>query len=259
MAASASAGTPFDIATGCAGPLSVSLRRKGEALELFSLDRPTGPVASAVDDEASVFIYWAPRPGVERYPDWSAFELSCRAEGQHHTRTWRLAEDSQRVCFLGQLLSTPGPRLPLAAALWRAWARPWSGARGLLWQGPESTHLWLWAPETFPRHARLTGGADCETVLVELQSLGTRRDFTLDVGGLHADFRQELAGRLAGTVLPAEPFARFLVSERLRAALAGPVDPAAYMPAVGAALALLEGPPAPLPCASYPAAGAGAC
>jgi len=259
MAASASAGTALDIATGCVGPLSVSLRRKGDGLELLALDRPAGPTAAAVDDDASAFVYWAPRRAVARYSDWAAFEQSCRIKSMGHSRVWRIAEDAERVCFLGQLTTSAGPRLPMAAALWRGWARPWAAPRGLLWQGTDATHLWLRVPGGFPRHARITGPADCEAVLVELGDLGRRRDLTLEVGGLSLELEADLAERVAGSILPVEPFARLLVPRSLQEALCDHPDPSAYLPAVGAAITLLEGPPAPLsPCASYPAAAADA-
>ena len=260
MAASASADTALDLACGCAGPLSVSLRRKGDGIELFALDRPTLPSAAAVDDDASAFVYWAPRRGVERYSDWSAFEQSCRTRGRGHSRVWRIAENDERVCFLGQLTSSPGPRLPMAAALWRGWLRPWlARSRGLVWQGPEATHLWITDPGRFPRHARIAGRLECEAVLLELGPLVTRRDFTLDVGGIPPALEGELGERLTGLVLPVEPFAQLLVPGPLRESLAAHSDTAAYLPAVGAAIALLDGPPVPLsPCASYPEAAAGA-
>lgn len=260
MAAFATADTSLDLACGCVGGLSVSLRRKGDGIEVFALDRPTTPAAAAVDDDASAFVYWAPRRGVERYADWSAFEQSCRTRGRGHSRVWRIAEDSERICFLGQLTSSEGPRLPMAAALWRGWFRPWSNpARGLVWQGSEAAHIWILEPGHFPRHARISGLLECDAVILELGRLAKVREFTLDVGGLSPDLERQLGEQLTGLVLPVEPFAPLLVPVPLRDALSAHSDAAAYLPAVGAALALLAGPPAPLPtCASYPAAAAGA-
>lgn len=251
--------TVLESASGSAGPLSVGLRRMGEGLQLVSLSQHAGPTTAAVDEEALAFVFCAPRAGADRYPDWADFEQSCRVPGTGESRVWRIAQDASRASFLAQRLSSPGPRLPVAAALWRGWIRPTiTNARGLLWQGDDATHLWLVHPDQWPSYTRVNGQVPADELQQILHSLLDRREFTLEVGGVHPDVTTALAERLRGSVSPVEPFARIRVSVPLQEELCAQ-DPTAYLPAVGAALALLLGPPVPLSlCASSPAAAAGA-
>lgn len=254
----AAAHTVLERASGSAGPYSICLRRIGEGLQLVSLSEHAGPATASVDEEASAFIFTAPRAGADRYPDWADFEQSCRYGTAGESRVWRIAEDGSRACFLAQNLASRGPRLPVAAALWRGWVRPVTAARALLWQSEEAAHLWLVQPERFPTYERVRGRASVDELLQLLYGFLDRRDFTLEMGGVHADVRTELSGWLCGTVTQVEPFSRFQVTVSLREKLCALDDHTVYLPAVGAALSLLEGPPQPLAlCASSPAAAAG--
>jgi hypothetical protein len=214
-------------------------------------------VATAIEEEAGASVFWAPRAGADRYPDWAEFEQSCRIPEAARSRVWRIAHDASRVCYLGQHLPADGEVLPLAAALWRGWfMEPVRAARGLFWQGRIAGHLWLVSPHSFPTYTTMTGAA-AEAVMVALECLKGPGMLTLEVGGCEHQVVSELKARWRGPIVPVEPFAHLVVPAPLREEL-GSTDHTAYLPAVGAALALALGPPTPLSlCASYPAAAAG--
>jgi len=241
--------TACDTATGhsvgSSGDLWVTLQRLGEGLSLKSLSRAARiPFASAVEKDAEAAVFWAPRTGADRYPDWAAFEHSCRFPGNAPSRVWRIAEDPTRVCYLGQQMVGGAVAYPMAAALWRGWLPTAIRApRGLLWQGVQRAHLWLVAPSRFPRHVAFAGVASAEAVLVALACHADSSSFTLELGGVPGEVASELSARFRGPIVPVEPFAQLRVPAPLRERLLDLEDHTTYLPAVGAALALLEGPP----------------
>lgn len=253
-----------DLATGqysdLRGDFTVTLRRLGEGLALDSLDFARRiPLARAVEKAATAAVFVAPRSGADRYPDWAAFEHDCRLPATSaFSRVWRIAEDSTRVCLLGQTVAERGAHYPLAAALWRGWLRsPGKSLRGLYWQGELEGHLWLCTPNEFPRYITLAEVESSEALLVALASHVDPGSLSLELGGVAVAFQSEFASVFPGNVMPVEPFAHLQVSSPLREQLLGLEDATLYLPAVGAARALLEGPPRPLtPCESLPAAAA---
>lgn len=227
----------------------MTLRRVGEGLALEGLAHSDqAPLARAVESDATSSVFIAPRSAADRYPDWAAFEYSCRqGERGAETRVWRIAEDSNRVCFLGQSFHAKGAIYPLGAALWRGWPlNSQAHGRALYWQGALQGHLWLSCAGQFPRHVGITGIASAEALLVALSCHDDLRALTLELGGVADDFRSELTAHFPGPIVPAEPFADLQVPNPLREILLDLEDPTVYLPAVGAARALLEGPPAPL-------------
>jgi hypothetical protein len=242
------------------GDFTVTLRRLGDGLALDSLEFARRiPVARAVERAATAAVFMAPRSGADRYPDWAAFEHACRLPSTSaYSRVWRIAEDATRVCLLGQTVQERGAHFPLAAALWRGWSRsPGRSWRGLYWQGEFEGHLWLCTAHEFPRHIILAEVESSEALLVALASQVDPGLVTLELGGVARAFQSEFATVFPGKVMPVEPFSHLQVPPPLREQLLGVEDATLYLPAVGAARALLEGPPRPLtPCESLPAAAA---
>lgn len=252
-----------DLAAGCfsvaTGDYNVTLRRVGEGLALASLDcMAPVPVACALESQGASSLFVAPRTGTDRYADWAAFEYGCRLTATGPTRVWRIAEDSDRVCLLGQSTDEVGARYPLAAALWCGWPQnSRTTGRGLFWQGSVQGHLWLVSPTDFPRHVGFRGEVSAESLLVALACHGDPRRLVLEVGGISRPFLAEISERFLGTIVPVEPFARLQVPPPLRQSLQDLEDPTMYLPALGAARALLQGPPEPLhPCVLSQAAAA---
>jgi len=245
------------------GEWGVTLRTRGEGYEVVALRAKSGaPIASAADAHALAALFSAPREGVDRYPDWAEFEWrtrlgSARPEFDH---VWRIAEGRHRVVFLGMAIGERGAEwpLPLAAALWRGWSRtPGLDPRALFWNSGAGAHLWLLHPFDFPRHITLGPDPEPAALVFALSSLARLDRLVLEVGGLSREYRLELEQLLPGELRSAEPFADLLVSPEVRDRLASDTDPTAYLPALGAARALLQGaPPVQRICESSPEAGA---
>jgi hypothetical protein len=235
----------------------VTLERCGEALQLTSFDRTEGlPVASAGDKDAVASLFRAPRIGADRYNDWAQFEWESRNSGfgGNRSRVWRIAESRDWACFLGQSTRDSQAMFPTGAALWRGWQRQVSStARALYWHGSQRSHLWLVTPFELPRYIALSDSPTADSLLVALSQFGDIRHLALDLGGTSAAFDDSVARLFPGSLRTVEPFVEVHLTPEVREEIIGLRDPSAYLPAVGAARALLNGPPVPLkPCGSLP-------
>jgi hypothetical protein len=254
-------GDAFDAAVGFyqAGHRScyVSLKRCGESLELTGLNQSAGlPVASAGDKDAVATLFRAPRVGTDRYNDWAQFEWDTRHSGFGgcRSRVWRIAESRDWACLLGQSTRDAEAMFPTAAALWRGWQRSvTSTARALYWHGSLRSHLWLVRPFELPRYIALSDTPTADSLLVALSQFGDIRHLTLDLGGTSAAFDDSVARLHPGSLRTVEPFVELHMTPVVRDQIIGLADPSVYLPAVGAARALLDGPPVPLKlCGSLP-------
>lgn len=246
-----------------AGEWSVTVRRVGEGYEIISLDAAAGvPVASAADREALASMFCAPRVGADRYPDWADFEWRTRlgAVRPEFDLVWRIAEDRHRVAFLGMAVRAHDDdfMVPLAAALWRAWCRtPGLDPRALFWNSGRSGHLWVVHPFELPRYVGLGVEPRPEAVVCALTSLTRPERLVLEAGGIRRDYWLELESLFPGELRSVEPFADFVVAPEMRDRLSSHADPTAFLPALGAARALMQGaPPVHRVCESSPEAGA---
>jgi hypothetical protein len=249
----------LDAAVGCyqADDTScyVTIERCGESLQLTSLNETEGlPVARAVDRDAIASLFRAPRVGADRYNDWAQFEWESRAGGfgGHRSRVWRIAESRDWACFLGQSTRHAQALFPTGAALWRGWQRFQSStARALYWHGSLRSHLWLVRPFELPRYIALSDTPTADSLLVALSQFGDIRHLMLDLGGTSPAFDDSVARLFPGSLRTVEPFVDLQMTPAARDQIIGLHDPSVYLPAVGAARALLDGPPVPLkPCGS---------
>ena len=235
----------------------VTLERCGESLQLTSLDKTEGlPIARAGDKDAVASLFRAPRVGADRYNDWAQFEWGSRNSGfgGNRSRVWRIAEHRDWACYLGQSTRDSQAMFPTGAALWRGWQRLVSStARALYWHGPLRSHLWLIKPFELPRYLALSDSPTADSLLVALAQFGDIRHLTLDLGGTSAAFDDSVARLFPGSLRTVEPFVELHLTPEARNEIIGLRDPSVYLPAVGAARALLDGPPVPLkPCGSSP-------
>jgi hypothetical protein len=243
---------------------NVGIRARGEGYELTSLAPDAcSELARADDTESLAALFYAPRAGADRYPDWAAFEWSVRIPDGPARRSWvwRIAESSDWAAFLGQAVPPGAVRVfPLAAALWKGW-RPGHSARpkALYWQSEVRGHLWITRPAELPAYQLLDFDVSPDILLLALSRLEDPSNTLLEIGGVSEEVRSALARILPGPVRPVEPFADLIVDSPLRAELSELEDPTAYLPALGAALALANGaPPVLNVCASWPEVAAGA-
>jgi hypothetical protein len=235
----------------------------GEGYEVVALKaRSNVPLSHAADRDALAAMFTAPRAGADRYPDWADFEWRTRL-GQARPdfeRVWRIAEDRRRVAFLGMAVCCPGDDVPLpvAAALWRGWCRtPGLDPRALFWNSKAGGHLWLVHPFELTRYVGLGPTPEPEAVVCALATLTRPERLVLEAGGLPYDYWTELERLFPGELRSVEPFADLMVAPDVRERLSSHADPTAFLPALGAALALLQGvPPVYRLCESSPEAGA---
>lgn len=241
---------------------SLTIRQVGEGYEVVALKAVAGAPTVAADHDALAAMFCAPRAGADRYADWADFEWRTRlgAARPAFDWVWRVAEDRQRVAFLGMAVRGEAVErhVPLAAALWRGWCRtPGLDPRALFWASGQSGHLWLLHPFDLPRYVGLGPNPRPEAVVCALTSLIKPECLVLEVGGLDRDYRAELESLFPGELRKVEPFADLLVTPEVRDRLACHSDPSAFLPALGAARALMQGaPPVHRVCESSPEAGA---
>jgi hypothetical protein len=246
-----------------AGEWGVTLRQVGEGYEVVALKARSGvPLACATERDALAAMFTAPRAGADRYPDWADFEWRTRLgfARPDFDRVWRIAEDRRRVAFLGLAVRGGGADwpLPVAAALWRGWCRtPGLDPRALFWNSSAGGHLWLVHPFELPRYVGLGPMPAPEAVVCALTSMTRPERLVLEAGGLPYDYWVELERLFPGELRSVEPFADLMVASDVRDRLSSHSDPTVYLPALGAALALLQGaPPVHRLCESSPEAGA---
>ena len=90
---------------------NVVIRACGEGYELISLTSgDCCELAQADDSESLAALFYAPRSGADRYPDWAAFEWSVRIPDgpKRRSSVWRIAESSDWAAFLGQAVTLRG-------------------------------------------------------------------------------------------------------------------------------------------------------
>lgn len=241
------------------GQWAVTLRPIGENYEIVSLEVAAGSaVAEACDMDVFAAEFTVPRAGVDRYPDWAAYEWDTRLIEAHRYRrdVWRIAEDNDCVTFLGMAVpqQPDTPLLPLAAALWRGWSRQRApGRRALFWNSNHGGHLWVLQPFGAPRYVRLGKQPSAEEVVLAVGMIDDPERVVLEVGGVGLDFWRELTVTYPGRTCQTEPFSDFAVDPSLRERILSAPDPTLYLPALGAARAFAEGAPSVLTiCESSP-------
>lgn len=233
------------------GEWSLTLEAVGEGCEVRAIAARAGVPTARADERLTVSaLFSAPRAGADRYGDWGAFEWQTRlgtlADGAGVV--WRIAEDRHQVAYLGMAArgTETDLHLPLAAALWRGWARtPGLDPRALFWHSGEAGHLWIQSPFDLPRYKPLGAHPDPESVVCAITSVVRPERLVLDCGGVTPDYWHRLAGLFPGQLRPVEPFAEVMVAADVRDALTKHPDPSVFLPALGAARALMQGAPHP--------------
>jgi len=231
------------------GQWAVTLRPIGESYEVVSLAAASGAVvAEAFETNVYAAEFTVPRAGVDRYPDWAAYEWDTRLiEADRYRReVWRIAEGVGSVTYLGMAVSQQSetPSLPLAGALWRGWSRNRSlGRRAMFWYSDHCGHMWVLQPFGPPRYIRVGKHPTAEEIVCAVAMIDDPERVVLEVGGVGLDFWRELTSTYPGRTCQTEPFCDFLVGPAVRDQILSAADPTMYLPALGAARAYAEGAP----------------